>query len=196
METVELSIRDTDLVASSAGSGPPLVFLHGHGYSRHSWSNVIERLGGSFRCLAPDQRGYGDSAGNPDATWDELATDVDAWVRLAGGRPILVGHSWGGKIALVTAATGAPIGGVYCVDGVATSHGGSLDEKLYERIAVPIAVEFATNEPRAYSADDVARWCARHPDIGVVTVANGHDIPGESPTDLAHRVAAFARRIG
>jgi haloalkane dehalogenase len=44
-----------------SGSGAPIVFLHGNPTSSYLWRNVIAGLNGSYRCVAPDLVGMGDS---------------------------------------------------------------------------------------------------------------------------------------
>lgn len=44
-----------------AGSGEPLVLLHGFPETSYAWRKVIPRLSTHFRVIAPDMRGCGDS---------------------------------------------------------------------------------------------------------------------------------------
>ena len=46
---------------TDTGSGPPLVLLHGAPTTSFVYRHVIEHLRGSFRCIAPDFPGWGDS---------------------------------------------------------------------------------------------------------------------------------------
>ena len=48
------------------GSGAPLVFLDGNPTSSYLWRNVIAPLSASYRCIAPDLIGMGDSEKLPD----------------------------------------------------------------------------------------------------------------------------------
>ena len=51
-----------------AGSGPPLVFVHGYLVDSRLWDGVVDRLGDRFRCLAPDwPMGAQQVAMNPEA---------------------------------------------------------------------------------------------------------------------------------
>jgi pimeloyl-ACP methyl ester carboxylesterase len=84
-----------------AGSGYPLVFLHGWPQTWFEWRKVIPPLAEHFTVLAPDLRGLGDS-GRPLTGYDKrtLASDVYELVRLLGFSQIgLVGHDWGGLVA-------------------------------------------------------------------------------------------------
>jgi pimeloyl-ACP methyl ester carboxylesterase len=93
-------------VADTAAGEPALMFLHYWGGSSRTWRGVIDRLGGTSRCLALDQRGWGASIAT-DGRYDlaAMADDVEAVARQLGlGRYALVGHSMGGKIAQIVAA--------------------------------------------------------------------------------------------
>ncbi len=50
-----------------AGTGDPIVFLHGNPTSSYLWRNVIPHLEGLGRCIAPDLIGHGDSDKLPDS---------------------------------------------------------------------------------------------------------------------------------
>jgi len=96
--------------SAAHGGRPALVFLHYFGGSSRAWSGVIDRLEGEYACVAPDLRGFGDSEAPPTGyTVSDYADDVIALVCLLGiERYVLVGHSLGGKIALLVAARAAP----------------------------------------------------------------------------------------
>jgi len=68
-----------------AGSGAPLVLLHGWPQSWYEWRKVIPALAERFMVIAPDLRGLGDS-GKPLTGYDKrtLATDVRELVRQLG----------------------------------------------------------------------------------------------------------------
>lgn len=89
------------------GTGMPLVLLHGIGSSSASWIPMMEWLSASFRLIAWDAPGYGESTplgtAAPDAAdyADALARMLDA---LAIDRMVLVGHSLGALMAASFAA--------------------------------------------------------------------------------------------
>ena len=83
------------------GAGPPLLLCHCTGTLGRIWDPIVARLGGAFRCIAPDTRGQGDSERPPDEAgfeWrnsgQDLLTIVDA-LRLGPGLRA-AGHSAGG----------------------------------------------------------------------------------------------------
>jgi pimeloyl-ACP methyl ester carboxylesterase len=82
---------------------PPIVFLHGGGLTAHTWDLVCLALRRSYRCLALDQRGHGESAWPPDGDYgaEAFVADVEALVeQLQLYRSVLVGQSLGGINAL------------------------------------------------------------------------------------------------
>jgi pimeloyl-ACP methyl ester carboxylesterase len=84
-----------------AGSGYPLVLLHGWPQSCYEWRKVIPGLAERFTVIAPDLRGLGYSD-RPLAGYDKrtLASDVFALMKSLGFSRIgLTGHDWGGVVA-------------------------------------------------------------------------------------------------
>ena len=87
----------------TAGSGQPVVFVHGLGESHETWKPQIEffpRQG--FRVIALDLRGHGDSE-IPSArvTMEGFARDVEAVLDAEGiGRAHMVGYSMGALVLL------------------------------------------------------------------------------------------------
>ena len=53
-----------------AGSGRPIVFLHGNPTSSYLWRNIIPHVEPHGRCIAPDLIGMGDSDKLPASTED------------------------------------------------------------------------------------------------------------------------------
>jgi pimeloyl-ACP methyl ester carboxylesterase len=101
-------LRDGVRIAyEEAGRGdPPLVFVHGWCCNRSHFAPQVRYFAARHRVLAVDQRGFGDSDGPAqDYSVEALADDL-AWLcaELALDRPVLVGHSLGGAVALAVAA--------------------------------------------------------------------------------------------
>ena len=85
------------------GAGAPVVALHCSASAKEQWRALAELIGGEFRLLAPDLYGYGESDGwpgrQPMALTDEAAI-VTAVMRRCDGPIDLIGHSYGGAVAL------------------------------------------------------------------------------------------------
>jgi haloalkane dehalogenase len=93
---------DSSIHHVETGQGDPIVFLHGNPTSSYLWRNVIPRLAGEGRCLAPDLIGMGKS-GKPDIAYrfDDHARYLDAWFdALALERVTLVIHDWGSALGI------------------------------------------------------------------------------------------------
>ncbi|MBW3576569.1 MAG: alpha/beta fold hydrolase [Actinobacteria bacterium] len=90
-----------------AGDGPPLVFLHGWGVTSRCYAGVLPLLASAGRrVIAPALPGFGESEDLPgQLTWEKLAKWVDDLLDHAGvDEPAsLVGHSFGGGVATMTA---------------------------------------------------------------------------------------------
>jgi pimeloyl-ACP methyl ester carboxylesterase len=84
-----------------AGSGYPVVFLHGWPQSWYEWRKIIPPLAERFTVIAPDLRGLGESE-RPMTGYDKrtLASDVYQLVKTLGYHKTgLTGHDWGGAVA-------------------------------------------------------------------------------------------------
>jgi pimeloyl-ACP methyl ester carboxylesterase len=100
--------------AAAAAANPPaglrphaLVLLHGQPGSRADWKNVAERLPPGLSALALDRPGYGSNP-QPAAGFEANARAVLDELDSRGiQRAVLVGHSYGGGVAL-SAASLAP----------------------------------------------------------------------------------------
>jgi len=87
-----------------AGTGAPVVLLHGFPEFGYAWRHQLPALAAAgFRAVAPDMRGYNLSdkpAGYRNYTVQHLAGDVVGLVRALGAERVhLVGHDWGGVVA-------------------------------------------------------------------------------------------------
>jgi pimeloyl-ACP methyl ester carboxylesterase len=83
---------------------PPIVLLHGGHQSAHSWDLVSLHLAQHYRVLALDQRGHGDSEWARDVSYSnhEMSLDAEAFIDAMDlDRPVLIGHSMGGRNALL-----------------------------------------------------------------------------------------------
>lgn len=87
------------------GNGRPVVLLHGNGESVADWSRTMPHPASGLRVYAIDLPGAGDSDKPPfDYSAENLAEFVIRFLdALVIERPALVGHSFGGLIALMIA---------------------------------------------------------------------------------------------
>jgi pimeloyl-ACP methyl ester carboxylesterase len=98
---------DLDVFYLEAGSGTPVVLVHGNWGSSTWWEPVLARLPKGRRALAPDLRGRGRTRGlDNDYSVSSMARDVLAFAAaLQLDRFDLVGHSLGSCIAMEIALT-------------------------------------------------------------------------------------------
>ena len=83
---------------------PPLVILHGMLGSSRNWQTAGRDLSARYHVMALDLRNHGSSPHADSMTYPEMMADVLAWLDERGlGRVELVGHSMGGKVAMLLA---------------------------------------------------------------------------------------------
>lgn len=92
----------SNICYSDQGKGEVIILLHGFCGSSAYWEKVIPYLSGSFRVIAPDLRGHGESDAPLGAySIDQMADDVLFLLdTLEIKESYLLGHSLGGYIAL------------------------------------------------------------------------------------------------
>jgi pimeloyl-ACP methyl ester carboxylesterase len=91
---------------ASRGSGRPLLLLHGWGTSLDTFDAMAADLGRFFRVTAFDFPGHGESD-LPPSTWhvgDFVGLTVGVMAQLGIERPAILGHSFGGRVAIKLAA--------------------------------------------------------------------------------------------
>jgi pimeloyl-ACP methyl ester carboxylesterase len=95
------------LAYREAGSGDPVVFLHGSGSDVRTWTGQVDAIGKRHRAIAYSRRYARPNDQIEDGADDQMLPHVDDLVGLLGALDLpsahLVGHSWGGFIALLTA---------------------------------------------------------------------------------------------
>ena len=102
-----ITVNGVRLAYEIQGSGEiPLVMVHGGFESRRAWDRVVPHLAASFRVLAYDQRGYGESEQpSGQVSIQEHVADLAALIEHLGLAPAWVaGQSSGGNIVLQSAA--------------------------------------------------------------------------------------------
>lgn len=128
---LELSYRNW------APEGRQILMLHGLASNARIWDLLAPILAKNFSVIAVDQRGHGKSD-KPDTGYDfdTVTNDVVGFINaLKLKNPIVVGHSWGGSVALCL-ATQRPdlISGLCFVDGglieISRTPGNSLEKAL------------------------------------------------------------------
>jgi pimeloyl-ACP methyl ester carboxylesterase len=109
-----LAFSDTE------NAGCPTVFLHGTGCDRADWQETFDGLSDKVRIIAPEFRGHGLSEVPRERfTLEDLVDDVLALVQaLDLERPLFVGHSLGGMVAMALARKTENVAGLVLLEGV------------------------------------------------------------------------------
>lgn len=88
----------------SHGRGKPVLILHGLFGSSRNWSAFARKLAGQYQVITVDLRNHGNSEHTDSMTYTEMAADIRRVLELCGlKRASLIGHSMGGKAAMVFA---------------------------------------------------------------------------------------------
>ncbi|HIP24353.1 MAG TPA: alpha/beta fold hydrolase [Rhodobacteraceae bacterium] len=94
------------LNAVEMGEGEvPLVIVHGLFGSARNWRVLQKRLAESRRVIAVDLRNHGDSFWRDENSYEALAGDLAEVIDAQGGVADVLGHSMGGKAAMVLSLT-------------------------------------------------------------------------------------------
>ena len=93
-----------DLAFAEHGAGPPVLILHGLFGAGTNWTTVAQRLSSRFRVFTLDMRNHGASPWTEPMDYPAMAADLAAFIAARGlGTASLVGHSMGGKAAMLLA---------------------------------------------------------------------------------------------
>lgn len=102
-----IPVNGTETYYERAGDGPPVVCLHGDGHDQRAWTPFADAVRESYEVISYDLRGHGRTGrtATPIASHYTFVEDLRALVDALGlDAPILVGHSFGGRIAYTYAA--------------------------------------------------------------------------------------------
>ncbi len=89
-----------------AGAGAPMLLLHGLTANKLAWYPVLPELSKHWHLYAPDFRGHGKSGRASDNQYrnQDYARDVIAFLKHLGEPAVVMGHSLGAMVAIVTAS--------------------------------------------------------------------------------------------
>lgn len=151
-----------------------LLFVHGGGAHAHWWTHVAGAIGGDHRIAAVDLSGHGDSGRRDSYSLETWAREVLAVAADAGmsGPPVVVGHSMGGFVSIVTAALHPEaLEGVIVVDSPVSEPDPEVDAarvgeafgkpKVYPDVAT-VRAKFRTVPPQEHYLDYVLDHVAPH----------------------------------
>jgi pimeloyl-ACP methyl ester carboxylesterase len=129
------------------GAGPAVLLIHGLPGTAEDFNLVTPLLAGR-RTIAIDRPGFGFSSGGYFPFPRQLQAVQEVIEKLHLGRPILVGHSYGGSISLAFAERHPDeVGGLVLVDAAATCSRNSVYERdqarLVRAIELPVIAQIA-----------------------------------------------------
>ena len=98
----QIEIKGLRIAYQRAGTGPPLVLLHGMGLDSQEWRRQLDELSDEFTVLAWDTPGSGHSSDPPGSfRHPDYADCLAAFIKALGlERPHVLGLSFGGGLAL------------------------------------------------------------------------------------------------
>ena len=83
------------------GEGIPLIIIHGLFGMSDNWNTLGKKFAENFNVHIVDLRNHGRSFHSDDFSYDLMAEDIEKYIEYFGlNKPILLGHSLGGKVAM------------------------------------------------------------------------------------------------
>ncbi len=83
------------------GEGKPLIVIHGLFGSSDNWLSISKKLAEEYSVYLPDIRNHGQSPHSSEHNYDLMVEDLVEFIKEHDiEKPILIGHSMGGKIAM------------------------------------------------------------------------------------------------
>ncbi|MGE0788193.1 MAG: alpha/beta fold hydrolase [Sandaracinaceae bacterium] len=156
---MEITVGRHTMRAHERGSGEPVVLIHSTGMSSRQWRRTAEALEGDYRAILPDLIGYGESSRFAPGEYIHFTVDQLALQALIDevGPCHLVGHSYGGFLALL-AALQRPHG----VKSVAVYEPVAFGVLRSTRDAEALAtLDVASEHENPTTEDERERWLAR-----------------------------------
>lgn len=132
---------------TATGDGPSIVILHGLFGSSRNWAGIAKILSATRRVYTLDARNHGESPWADSMAYAEMAADVAEFLAAEGiQRPVVMGHSMGGKTAMTLAlGHGALVGGLVVADIAPVGH----DVRFTGHVEAMRALDLATVARRA-----------------------------------------------
>jgi pimeloyl-ACP methyl ester carboxylesterase len=127
-----------------SGAGPTAILLHGTSAERSSWALAGGYLRDDLTLVAVDRRGRGRSGPGKPYAFAREVEDVAAVVAALGTTPHLIGHSYGGAIALAAVSAGVPARSLVLYEPVTATVAQDLD---HEALAATCAAAIAAGDP-------------------------------------------------
>ncbi len=100
------NILNHEVSYTDKGEGNVLVLLHGWGCSKEIFGDLVERYINSYRVITIDLPGFGESEEPKEYVGTSFYVDIlwELLKELGVTNPIIIGHSFGGKVAMLYAS--------------------------------------------------------------------------------------------
>jgi pimeloyl-ACP methyl ester carboxylesterase len=165
------STDGTPIAVFSSGGGSPLVLAHGAAADHTTFRTVGPLFARRFAVHAIDRRGRGASGDGPaysiEREYEDVAAVVDTFAAETGGGVDVVGHSFGGRVALGAALRSAGMRRLVVYEGAPPADEPYQPPGLRQRLERVLASDgpaamFETflSEVIGMSADDIAAYRA------------------------------------
>lgn len=142
------------------GCGPTIVFVPGSCSTGAAWRPVMNALNGQFRCVTTSLLGYGKTAERRSASDTSITHELDVVeqvIRKTGCPVHLVGHSFGGLVALAVAlGNRAPLASLILLESPAAEllrqNGEHLHYRAFRQMTDGYFAAFADGDAEAVAA--------------------------------------------
>ncbi|WP_417808244.1 alpha/beta fold hydrolase [Thioclava sp.] len=91
------------LIHGAKTDAPPLIVAPGLFGSARNWTAIAKQLSEKRQVIALDMRNHGDSFWDDDHSYPAMADDIAEVIKAHGGQADVLGHSMGGKAAMMLA---------------------------------------------------------------------------------------------
>ena len=142
------------LLNGTQGAKPPLLIVHGLYGSGRNWGVIAKRLSDERQVIAVDQRNHGDSPWTERHGYEDMAGDLAEVIEAHGGKADVLGHSMGGKAAMVLALTRPELVNRLILADIAPV---AYDHSQIQYIEAMRAVDLGSIEKRSDANDQLAR---------------------------------------
>ena len=188
------------IVHGAGQGGVPLLVAHGLYGSARNWGVIAKRLSDGRTVVAVDMRNHGASPRDPDHSYPALAGDLAEVIEAHGGRADLLGHSMGGKAAMVLGLTRPELLRHLIVADIApVAYGHSQLPYIAAMQAVDLSRVVRRSDADAQLAADVADPALR------AFLLQSLDLTGDAPVwrlnlpvlaDQMPKIMGFPERLG
>jgi len=177
-----IHVNNMDLSYEKAGSGPPLLLLHGNGESSKIFRRAMGQFAARYTVYAIDSRGHGKSSGVEELHYADMAEDIAQFIAALGlEKPLLYGFSDGGIVGLLMAVTYPGLLSRLAVSGANVTPDGASDSWLRTLKAIYFVTRGARWRLMLYEPDISAEELSRI-DIPTLVLAGEKDIIKEEHT--------------